>query len=436
MNRRAFLQATAASATLLTANPAWSAARPVPEDGDLLADARERIQKHRQGDGVVCVRGRDGRPVSGATVNVQQERHEFLFGCNFFMFGRLGDPALEENYRRRFAALFNYATLGFYWPYYEPERGHPNYEYTDKALAWCAPRGIRCKGHPLVWDFADPKWLPHDFAEIRALANARVRDIVSRFKGRLDFWDVVNEPTALGRFHTRLGEGALSLGPVPYVTDRLKIARSANPQATLLVNDYLLNPAYFKILEAVREEGRGLFDAVGLQSHMHDGLWPLGRVWEVCDTFAKLGVPLHFTETTVVSGPRLGAGENWGPTTPELEEKQADAAVKFYTMVFAHPATAALTWWDFSDRGAWQRAAAGLVRRDMSPKPAYDRLHALIRGDWWTKAQGRTDARGEFATRAFFGTHRVTVDLPEGKKLEQAVDWRRGAPNRFELTAA
>ncbi len=156
MNRRAFLQATAASATLLTANPAWSAARPVPEDGDLLADARERIQKHRQGDGVVCVRGRDGRPVSGATVNVQQERHEFLFGCNFFMFGRLGDPALEENYRRRFAALFNYATLGFYWPYYEPERGHPNYEYTDKALAWCAMRAasVSKTGAKMRSDFA------------------------------------------------------------------------------------------------------------------------------------------------------------------------------------------------------------------------------------------------------------------------------------------
>lgn len=32
------------------------------------------------------------------------------------MFDRLRDPALEEGYREKFAALLNYATLGFYWP--------------------------------------------------------------------------------------------------------------------------------------------------------------------------------------------------------------------------------------------------------------------------------------------------------------------------------
>ena len=70
---------------------------------------------------------------------------------------------------------------------------------------------------------------------------------------------------------------------------------------------------------------------------MHDGGWPLRRVWEVCDTYGKLGRPIHFTETTIVSGPRKGPGENWGPTTPELEAKQADYVPKFYTTLFAHP---------------------------------------------------------------------------------------------------
>ena len=51
--------------------------------------------------------------------------------------------------------------------------------------------------------------------------------------------------------------------------------------------------------------------------------------------------------------------------------------MKFYTALFAHPAVQAITWWDFSDLGAWLGAPAGWLRRDMSPKPVYDRLMAF-----------------------------------------------------------
>ena len=77
---------------------------------------------------------------------------------------------------------------------------------------------------------------------------------------------------------------------------------------------------------------------------------------QICDRYARVGLPIHFTETTVVSGPRTGPGENWGSTTPELEAKQADYVARLYTLLFGRPAVQALTWWDFSDDGAWQRA--------------------------------------------------------------------------------
>jgi GH35 family endo-1,4-beta-xylanase len=388
----------------------------------------------------VIVRGGDGKPIPGATVKVEQTRHDFLFGCNFFRFGRISDPEREEAYRQRFSALLNFATLGFYWPYYEPQQGKPIYEYTDKVADWCRPHGITCKGHPLVWDFADPKWLPQDFAQIRQLSNARVREIVSRYKGKIDIWDVVNEPTHLGRFKTRMGEWAISLGAAPYVIEHLKIARQANPHATLLVNDYRTDPPFYKILDGLREDGKLLFDTIGIQSHMHGGGWPLSRIWEVCDAYAKFGVPIHFTETTIVSGGRLsGAGSErsrWGPTTAEGEATQADYVPKFYTMLFAHPAVQAITWWDFSDDGAWQGAPAGLVRRDMSPKPVYERLMALIKSDWWTRLQGRTDERGEFSALACFGAQRLTVQLSNGRIVTKDVRWERGKENRFEIVAA
>ncbi len=435
MNRRSFLKTTAGTTALLACPPAWRANAQAAQatDDEILERCPERIAKHRQGDGVVRVLETDGKPVPGATVKVEQLHHDFLFGCNFFRFGRLRNPQLETDYRDRFAALLNYATLGFYWPYYEPQRGKPIYEYTDAVAAWSRQHGITCKGHPLVWDYADPKWLPQDFAEISELSHARVRDIVSRYQSRIDMWDVVNEPTHLGRFKTRLGEWAMSLGAVPYVTEHLKIARAANPQATLLVNDYRTDPPYYKILDGLREGGKLLFDTIGIQSHMHGGGWPLRRVWEVCDTYRKLGVPIHFTETTIVSGPRTGPGENWGPTTPELEAKQADYVPRFYTTLFAHPSVEAITWWDFSDNGAWQGAAAGWVRKDMSPKPVYDRLMELIKGKWWTQHESRTNEKGEVAVRAFYGTHRITARLPDGRRVSQDVHWQRGQANQFEL---
>ena len=92
-----------------------------------------------------------------------------------------------------------------------------------------------------------------------------------------------------------------------------------------------------------------------------------------------------------------------------MEAKQAEQAVQFYTMLFAQPAVQAITWWDFSDYQAWQKAPAGLVREDMSPKSVYERLRKLLKGEWWTSTTLKTDEQGACTTRVFHGLHQVTV---------------------------
>ena len=93
------------------------------------------------------------------------------------------------------------------------------------------------------------------------------------------------------------------------------------------------------------------------------GLWPLARVWQVCESFSRFGKPLHFTETTVISGPgrqfdyRGPALADW-LTTVDGETRQADYVAKFYTVLFSHPAVRAITWWDLSDMKAWLGAPA------------------------------------------------------------------------------
>lgn len=437
MNRRTFLKATASTGTFFWAAPLLSASQPPPgpSDDELLKKADERIEACRKGDLNIRLQDAQGRPVPGARVALEQTRHAFLFGCNFFMFDRCGDPDAEALYRERFAKIFNYATLGFYWASYEPEQGKPSYEYTDRVLEWTGKQGIICKGHPLVWDHpaGSPRWLPDDNAQLERLSAGRVREIVTRFAGRLDMWDVVNEATHLPDKvnNTRMAKWAASLGPVPYVVNHLKIARAANEKAKLVVNDYRLEPAYFRILEQVRSQGKDLFDIVGIQSHMHGEVWPLKKAWEICDRYTKLGLPLHFTETTIVSGPRKGPGENWGETTPEGEDAQAAATEKLYRLLFSHPAVQALTWWDFSDRGAWQRAAAGFVRKDMSPKPVYERLQPLIRKTWWTKDQATADANGQWKARAFFGDYKIGIQLPGGKAVEKQIEFNAGGKSDF-----
>ena len=67
------------------------------------------------------------------------------------------------------------------------------------------------------------------------------------------------------------------------------------------------------------------------------------------------------------------------------------------------PSTPAITWWDFYD-GCWLGAPSGLLREDMSPKPAYVELKKLIKDKWWTGPQKlKTDAQGRATFRGFLG---------------------------------
>ncbi len=171
---------------------------------------------------------------------------------------------------------------------------------------------------------------------------------------------------------------------------------------------------YEDVIEAlVNKNGKRLYDAIGLQSHMHGGPWKTEKILSLVKRFAKYGVPLHFTETTIVSGPR--DGRNWGETTPEGEKTQADEVERFYRTVFSCPEVEALTWWDFSDRYAWQQAPSGLLRKDMTPKPAYSRLHKLIKEEWWTNETEKTDAQGTACLRGFM----EIIKLPSRQKMEK-----------------
>jgi GH35 family endo-1,4-beta-xylanase len=385
--------------------------------------------RHRIGEVMLTVLGPDGRPLADRVVTVEQRRHAFAFGNIGFNFVRLvggpepaGDGAADldlDRFAELWLGLFNTATLPFYWGRYEPTRGAPDAARLTATARWLAERGVTVKGHPLVWHTVQPSWLLGlGLDEVERLLRERVRQVVGGFAGLIDTWDAINEAVIMPVFAN--GDNAITplaraRGRIAMVRLAFEEARAANPAATLVLNDFDLSSAYECLIEGVLEAGVRV-DAIGLQTHMHQGYRGEEYMGAMLDRFARYGLPLHLTESTLVSG-HLMPGHiedlndyqipHW-PSTPEGEERQADEIVRHYRSLVAHPAVQSINYWGLTDRGAWLGAPVGLVRADGTRKPSYDALSALIKGEWWLPPTDlRTGADGSLTVRGFYGDYAV-----------------------------
>lgn len=401
----------------------------------IMWGAKDRIEKVRQGDAYLTIVDDSGTPVRGARIRFEQQDHEFLFGSNLTPLGINGPNAVNQDWANAYTSLFNYGTLPFNWNSYEPAQGEDNEQALRAMADWSRKRGIVTKGHPLVSTDGVPPWVPPGAQELQNVLEKHVKGTTSAFCGLTDYWDVVNEPIAAPRANNPLGSLVNSKTPAVICADALGWARSGCPSGTMIINDYRTDQDYRDLLQNIIRL-KGKFDAIGIESHMHRGNWPLYQVWDICERFRDLDAPLHFTEVTVLSGAfNTGLGSqtpsNWS-TTQEGEALQADYVEKFYTLLFSHPAVGAITWWDFSDLNAWQDAPAGLLRKDMTRKPAYSKLQKLIKTDWWTHRSVYTADDGTATARGFYGTYKITVDK-EGKLVETNYKISRGLDNKLKI---
>jgi endo-1,4-beta-xylanase len=380
----------------------------------------------------VTVTDAGGRPLADAVVRVAQRRHAFVFGNIGFdliplangeaefqrnVFG--GARANLERLGELYVELFNAATLPFYWRDFEPERGRPDTARLLTTARWFAARGVAVKGHPLVWHTLAPRWLlPLSDDEVADAIRARVTREVTDFAGAIDIWDPINEAVIMPVFAaeenaiTRLAQREGRVGMVRLAFDT---ARRANPKATLLLNDFDLSPEYEHLIEDCLAAGVG-FDGLGLQSHMHQGYWGEEKTERILERFARFRLPLHMTETTLLSGHLMPPEivdlndyqiPSW-PSTPEGEERQAEEVVRHSTTLFAHPAVHGATYWGLTDDGSWLGAPSGFVRADGTPKPAYEALEALVKGEWWLpESIARADEAGRFTLDAYLGDYAV-----------------------------
>lgn len=370
-----------------------------------------------------------GAALAGQAVMVEQKKHHTLFGSTWgddsiaLANGELtGERKAHTELRNaRYVDLFNMVTLPFYWARFEPERGHPDTRRILNSARWYHDQGCLVKGHPLCWHTLTAPWLlDMTPAGILKEQQARIQRDVTDFAGVIDTWDVVNEAVIMPVFDkydngiTRLCK---DMGRIHLIEAMFDAAREANPRVTLLLNDFDVSSAYDILIEGCLEAGIKI-DVIGIQSHMHQGYWGVEKTERVLENFERFNLPIHFTENTILSGHLMPAEivdlndyqvRDW-PTTPEGEARQAEEGVTHYKTLMAHPRVQAITWWDFVD-GGWLGAPAGLLREDLSAKPAYEALKGLIKGEWWlAPTRLTTSEAGQISVTGFPGDYTLTVD--------------------------
>ena len=402
---------------------------PPVDEAQVIAGIDGRIQANRTAPITLDVVDAAGRPVAGATVNVEHLQHRFWFGAGFDWGLLQADKTQADLYHREaFLRLFNAATVQLSTANYEPQRGAYSDDENLRALAWINEHGLRASGNSLYWNLAAPRWLGGPAVSANALEqwmDGLLQHASQSILPRMASVDVFNEVVAWERFRTPLTPVLAGGRKVAVIADFMRRFKALNPRVAAMVNDYDSTPEYYNLLKDVVEAG-GSLDAIGLQSHMHNGAWSVAQLWNVLNRFALLNRPVFFTELSVVSGAHRDfnfrpADPPWD-TTPEGETAQADYLELFYRLAYSHPAVGGVTYWDYSDRSTWLACPVGLLRKDGSPKPAYWRLDRLINQEWRTRGTYLADAGGRLVVpHAFEGDYRLFVGGIEFRR-EHSVD--------------
>lgn len=385
----------------------------------------KELINHRKTSAKLQLLNWKGEPLTNQEVSIRLTNHEFLFGCgasdavNYTSVPKGQQKAFCEDRMNKWLDVFNYGTLHFYWGFFEPEEGKPNTLALLRAANFLNEHNVKVKGHPLCWHTCCANWLlKYSNEEILAKQKKRIQRDVSEFRNTIDAWDVINEVVIMpeyDRYDNAITRICKDLGRVKMVKTMFDEAKAANPDSFLLINDFNLSEKYETLIDDCLSAGVPI-SAIGIQTHQHQGYMGAERLYEILHRFEKFGLPLHFTENTLISGDLMPKDivdlndfqpKSW-PSTMEGEERQAKEMEEMYRILFAHPLVEAITAWDFSD-GAWLGAPSGIIRKDGSTKPVYDMLKHLIKEEWTTSATLKTNEDGWITVEGYKGQYELQV---------------------------
>lgn len=318
----------------------------------------------------------------------------------------LSDPSLSQITADQFSVL----TPGneMKWQVVEPQQGIFNWTGADNLVNFAEAHRELVRGHTLVWHNQLPNWLTQGVAN-GTISNSQLLDLlhqhitteVSRYRGRIWQWDVLNEmfadsnPSQLNPndfWISHLGPGVIA--------DAFRWAHAADPDALLCYNDYNIagedgsnakfNAAFTMVQSLVAQ--RVPIDCVGDQGHLdlQFGFNPILMTQDL-QAYASLGLKVAITEADVRTFVETTDSDQTpivSPTDPTPSHTANPAGADWYIGMLqsclAVKACISFTVWGFADAESWipgtfkGEGDADLYDVNLNPKPQYTALQQTL----------------------------------------------------------
>ncbi len=373
--------------------------RGMEADAPWRAEAMERIDRIRKANLTVSVRDSAGKPVAGQAVRVRLTRHQFRFGSAVDGRLMLAETADAEQYRAVVESSFNTVVYENDLKWNLLEADPRRYDIVDQTLPWFAERNIDVRGHVLIWPAF--RWLPpkvvalkDDPAALWAAVNEHVTALVTRYRGKLKEWDVLNEPFTNRDLENILGREAF--------VDWFKLARAADPEAKLFINDFGILASgnridtehqkhYEELIEFLLSKGAPI-DGIGMQGHFGSAVTDPPTMLAILDRFGRFGVPIRITE---------------------LDANMLDPAIRasflrdVFIVCFSHPSVDGVLQWGFWEGRHWLPDAA-LYTRTWDLRRNGQAWKSLM-AEWTTDQIVVTGPDGSATIRGFLGDYAIEI---------------------------
>jgi endo-1,4-beta-xylanase len=228
------------------------------------------------------------------------------------------------------------------------------------------------RGHTLVWHQQVPAWVFRGAAgaasreEVLDALSHHVSTLLTRFRGAVYAWDVVNEAISdsAGAWRTEspwyqaAGADEDGDGIPDYIVKAFQFARAADPKVKLFYNDYNIesgakHDAALRLVAALR--AKGLIDGVGIQGHWSIASAQPQLVREAIRQFVAIGVEVQITELDV-SVYRWGDTSSYTTLPSDLEKRQAEsygALFKVFREEAGPGKLTGVTFWGIADDHTW-----------------------------------------------------------------------------------
>jgi endo-1,4-beta-xylanase len=247
-----------------------------------------------------------------------------------------------------------------------------NFAGADSIAAFAVRNKMKMRGHTLCWHNQTPPWMFTDEkgdTVSRAVLLQRLKDhittVVSRYKGKVYAWDVVNEVISDSKNEFYRNSPWLKICGPEFIALAFRWAHEADPDAVLFYNDYneidaVKRAKIIRMVRELREKGVPV-QAVGLQAHWALDVPSASLLEQTLKDFESLGLPIQITELDISVYPKEHAARaerksSDSDTTfsKEKEQKQADQ----YKMCFSkfreyRKIITGVTFWNISDRHSW-----------------------------------------------------------------------------------